>query len=382
MSLAIDLNSYNKHYRLKENILKSGVLRTTRFWYKSARNNRLKGFFNIEKTDAIEFANTIDQMFTLLNTHYPDAWDIHIDTLNSRSTVINAIKIIIKFPQITITNSRNESHEIKDLYVVLPIRLNANNNIIVGRLEGTRGRISFAEKKSSYAHSHLQPNSFLTSYQYKTTSFCLGSGPLKDILDRIEMNNMRIEDFEAILVFIDDFVKWESIEGVPYIYISNISEVSTRYELYMESLDFKQYIENTSIPNLIYYLKEKNTPLSFNYYKDRIILNPEENFFNSVKNYIIEKLPSSSSVLIVYKGEDGKYYKYDISTNESISNTNNKYTIFRGQEYQFYVEAPTQDHTSLDRYEVNPEYAKLLINELNSKIYENAVRKSIIEQQA
>lgn len=381
MSIAINLNSHDKDHRLKENILKSGVLRTTRFWYKSARNNRLKDFFNIEKTNAMEFANTIDQMFTLLNTHYPDAWDIHIDIL-SNSTSINKIKIIIKFPQITITNSSNESHEIKDLYVVLPIRLNINDNIIVGRPEGTRGRISFAEKSSSYAHSHLPSTNFSTNYQYNTTLFCLGSGPLTDVLDRIEGTNMRIEDFEAILIFLDDFVRWESIEGVPYTYISRISEVSTRNKIYIEDLNLKQYIWNTSIPSLIDYFKEKNTQLSFNYYKDRIVLNPEESFFNSVKNYIIEKLPSYSNILIVYKDEGGDYYKYDINTNESISNAYNKYTIFRGQEYQFYVEAPTQDFISIDRYEVNPRYAELLINELNNRIYENAVRKSIIEQQA
>lgn len=381
MSLAINLNSHDKYHRLKENILKSGVLRTTRFWYKSAKNNRLKDFFNIEKTDAMEFANTIDQMFTLLNTHYPDAWDIHIDIL-SDSTSISNIEIIIKFPQITITNSFKERHEIKDLYVVLPIRLNVNDNIIVGRPGGTRGRISFAEKISSYAHSHLTSTSFSTNYQYNITLFCLGSGPLTDILNRIESTNMSIEDFEAILVFIDDFVRWESIEGVPYTYISRISEVSTRKVIYIETLNLEQYIENTSIPNLIDYFKEKNTPLSFNYYKDRIVLNPQESFFNSVKNYIIEKLPSYSDILIVYKDDNGTYYKYDINTNESISNAHNKYTIFRGQEYQFYVEAPTQDFVSIDRYEVNPRYAELLINELNNIIYENAIRKSIIEQQA
>ena len=100
MSLVIDLNSCSRQHRLEENLLKSGVLRTTRFWYKSARNNRLENFFNIEKTEATEFANTIDQMFTLLNTHYPDTWDIHINILNTRTIVITAIKIIIKFPQI------------------------------------------------------------------------------------------------------------------------------------------------------------------------------------------------------------------------------------------------------------------------------------------
>ena len=381
MSIAINLNSHDKDHRLKENILKSGVLRTTRFWYKSARNNRLKDFFNIEKTNAMEFANTIDQMFTLLNTHYPDAWDIHID-ISSNSTSINNIKIIIKFPQITITNSSNERHEIKDLYVVLPIRLNVNDNIIVGRPGGTRGRISFAEKSSSYAHSHLPSTNFSINCQYNTTLFCLGSGPLTDVLNRIEGTNMRIEDFEAILIFLDDFVRWESIEGVPYTYISRISEAPTRNKIYIEDLNLKQYIGNTSIPSLIDYFKKKNTQLSFNYYKDRIVLNPEESFFNSVKNYIIEKLPSYSNILIVYKDNDGNYYKYDINTNESISNAYNKYTIFRGQEFQFYVEAPTQDFVSIDRYEVNPRYAELLIDELNNRIYENAVRKSIIEQQA
>lgn len=380
MSLVVELNSYNKKHRLKENILKSGVLRTTRFWYKSARNNRLKDYFKIEKTGALEFANTIDQMFTLLNRHYPDVWDVHIDILDDdKRIVIYSIKIIIKFPQITITNSRNESHEIKDLYVVLPIIINVNDKLIIGRPSGTRGTVSFAEKQSSYAHSHLNSINFLLN-QYTTPLFCLGSGPLVDIFNRIEDTGMSMEDFEAILVFLDDFVRWESIEGVPYKYIKDITEYSTKNIIYIHNFNYTRYLTENKISDIISMIRDKTPNLSFNYYKDRIVLSSNKALSDIVKEFIFTQYSHAISNLIVKK-ENDIYYSYSEDSVE-VNNERNSYTVFRGQEYQFTVEDPIDETISIDAYEVNPVYLNLLIDKLNDKIYENAIRKSIIEQQA
>ena len=59
------------------------------------------------------------------------------------------------------------------------------------------------------------------------SSVCLGTGPIRDIIAGLEASYS--EDgfneiaFMQFLNLLDDFVAWESLEGVPYRYLADIS---------------------------------------------------------------------------------------------------------------------------------------------------------------
>lgn len=126
----------------------------------------------------------------------------------------------VYYPEIIITNSTKKSHVITDLYV----RFSFN---YFGRLYGSfkinRGSYSDQEWNSSYKHSHTS-GSFPDEIDYFSTP-CLGSGPINSTIS--VLMNTTLENFSELeivqfLILMDDFLKWESLEGVPYKYIRDI----------------------------------------------------------------------------------------------------------------------------------------------------------------
>lgn len=148
-----------------------------------------------------------------LQTIYPNNWDLDISTLNSRAPYT----LVIKFPEITITNGRRESHVIKDLYVRWKFGIGFR---IKKSLEGIRGTLSYLEYKSGYSHSHLPSRN-----AQDWNAFCLGSGGFADLNQEwcVEDKKFIQEEFELLLYQLGAYVKWESLGGGPYIRISGIS---------------------------------------------------------------------------------------------------------------------------------------------------------------
>jgi len=124
--------------------------------------------------------------------------------------------IYIHFPVINITNSRKDHHVIKDLYVrfhILSSSSLADLSIIVS---GTRLTISLREWESNYGHSHFSgrsPASF--------SDFCLGSSDFSRLI--MDTKIEKTEDcWNLMFMSLENYLKWESIEGGPYRYINSI----------------------------------------------------------------------------------------------------------------------------------------------------------------
>ncbi len=131
-----------------------------------------------------------------------------------------AKEFTVYYPEIIITNSTNKSHVITDLYV----RFSFN---YFGRLRHSfkinRGSYSDQEWNSSYKHSHTR-GSFPNEIDYFSNP-CLGSGPINSniaILKSATLESFSELEIVQFLILMDDFLKWESLEGVPYKYIRDI----------------------------------------------------------------------------------------------------------------------------------------------------------------
>ena len=136
-------------------------------------------------------------------------------------TVYDLIKeFTVYYPEIIITNSTKKSHVITDLYVKFSFDY-------LGRLHYSfkinRGSYSDQEWYSNYKHSHTS-GSFPDEIDYFSGP-CLGRGPINSTIAILK--NATLESFSELeivqfLILMDDFLKWESLEGVPYNYIRNI----------------------------------------------------------------------------------------------------------------------------------------------------------------
>lgn len=128
----------------------------------------------------------------------------------------------IKFPKFTITNSRKKQHEITDLVVrlVFQVKRKSENPLsdemtVKSYLYGRRLTASVGEITSGYAHSHLK-GQLLRGYG-KWGKFCLGSGPLATMLPEMKSStHMDLDLLELIIIQLNEYVRWESLEGTPY----------------------------------------------------------------------------------------------------------------------------------------------------------------------
>ncbi len=132
---------------------------------------------------------------------------------------ISDFDIIIHYPEFTITNKYNKSHQIKDLYVKFEVLCNPEGKFLIGSLYGIRTTSTPLEISFNYMHSHLSSarNSMSKGINslVQWHKFCVGYAEMEKA--RMSLNTkFSIDTFELFLYSIESFIKWESLDGGPY----------------------------------------------------------------------------------------------------------------------------------------------------------------------
>ena len=124
------------------------------------------------------------------------------------------LTITIHYPERIIKNSAEMEHKLKDIYVRITLR---PFSLSIGRATFTPEEYGY-----SYVHSHVssdvrnRPNNYWTE-------ICTGDSPLtRRISDIYSKGQLIMKDFRQFLLLIDEFLKWESVEGGPYRYIADL----------------------------------------------------------------------------------------------------------------------------------------------------------------
>jgi hypothetical protein len=161
----------------------------------------------------------------------------NLNEQKSISTLLNqngVFHIVIRFPEITITNGKGESHVIKDLFVRIGLHPSGK---LAGEIQGLRATLTLQEVSAGYFHSHLpgmnieeelSPSrhqqgdtieNFTGGVPYGT--FCLGEGPIIQVLTQLKVKyNKNV--FQLFCLHLKSYVAWESLEGTPYMEIRGI----------------------------------------------------------------------------------------------------------------------------------------------------------------
>jgi len=148
-------------------------------------------------------------------------------------------KVLIHFPEFDIINDEGAEHTILNLY----IQLNYNFSV-VGKLEsfgrelrGFRTTLTYEEAYSGYLHSHLYPlpqiltddDGDIEPISLNSGNFCLGgSSDINTILSTLNME-FSLDQYMILLLSLDDFVRWESLNGGPYILMQDIQKFGNSY---------------------------------------------------------------------------------------------------------------------------------------------------------
>ena len=319
------------------------------------------------------------QVVNSLNKFYKDKFDIQLPEYFQRDVndeVVFAqteisVTVIIKFDEINITNSLNHTALLKDMFVKFDIIFNKHGKCKFTQpyLYGVRSTMYAYEVYTGYIHSHLG----VRSRQLPTfNKFCLGSGPISMVL--IELSNydkFKIIKFEGFLYQLKNYLSWESIEGGPYIRISQ-----------------RKKKENSNLPFHFNTFYNKNLSifisLFINKYLEQFIKYTKISFLNNKKDIAVDILPSDEEKLIgflkqilkenniqerylfVIKTETG-YAAIDSSTASfnSKSLDNKPMFIFKNEPVKFKViYEEEQDLQMLQKMILNPVFKIKMINHI------------------
>jgi hypothetical protein len=125
------------------------------------------------------------------------------------------VELILYYPEISITNSVEFKHTLRDVYLKY-IFIKSKNLWGFNSISMCRNTYTEKEWLDYYMHSHIAV-SYLNSY---SSSFCMGSNtPTSNLLTQFQKNLLKFREF--ILLF-EAYLSWESIEGKPYRYIENV----------------------------------------------------------------------------------------------------------------------------------------------------------------
>lgn len=209
--------------KLKEGIQLNGNMRNPTWVTRQFSKGRIFicGVLLTEKTFQ-EFKIAVK----VINDIYEGSWDTEFELRTYNKKIEIDIKaLLIHFPEVQIRNKNSDKHQIKNLFIRLNLQIRTDR-LALYYIEGARTSLSYAEWQSNYFHSHLS-NSMNTTADSKYPhfmGFCTGSGEINIYMADINGEGLTEERFIKFAIQLMTLASYESIEGNPYKYMSNIRD--------------------------------------------------------------------------------------------------------------------------------------------------------------
>ena len=164
------------------------------------------------------YINFVNSIVPILDAIYPNNYDLQFDKES------NHLNLLIKFDTFTIINSNRNTRDISGLYVLINFEMNGDEDVVVSEFRGFRSTYDLEAYKHGYAHSHLHAKR--SGDLFRSTNFCTGSTGFTAVLAELR-DNIDLEKFELFLYDLDNYVRWESLEGTPYIRMATTTIVNS-----------------------------------------------------------------------------------------------------------------------------------------------------------
>lgn len=224
--------------------------------------------------------------------------------LSRLSAFHSSVDIIVKFPEVTITNEKGNSVFVKNLFAkqTLLIRYDVNREdstcVLSNAFTLSRSHFYKSHILADYMHSHCNGLPLLTTSS-PWLSCCLGSGPIRQTISTLcteyDLNVWQLYCFE-----LESYVQTESLTGGPWRRMSNITSIP-----YSENPRINKYFTVFNWPTKItfkplfrdfieYFVRHTNIPFCYDN-KSYMIAMPYLDFALTVSNKFIEWLNLGSN---------------------------------------------------------------------------------------
>lgn len=267
---------------------------------------------------------------------------------NSLTNIIPTSSILIRFPEVTVTNENDKSIDIKDLFVKIAVK----GNRMRGSFKMIRTTYNVTQWLSNYSHSHIPRISHTEVPEWQFP--CLGSGPLNSTIE--ELKAVYDKDFlELFCLELSKYVTVESLAGVPYIKLETVGANNARSEL---PATYRGTINRLSfVTDFIKYFV-KNTSIKFSYVNGNYALGePLLDFWIKISNCFIEWFNNlynqgeitytfqdlkDNNVIVPFVISEGKAYRISNNPLTSIEELNGAdMFVFKGRMQHLSIEGYT-----------------------------------------
>jgi len=371
-----------------------------------ANTNYVYYFCRDSKKDTNTFYEDFRLKIKSIVDMFGDKWDIEFDIIKLGKRRVVLIKnIVIHFPELTITNTKRNSHNIKDLFMVLPLYINDSRNFIrIFDLYGFRTTFTYEEIMSRYSHSHLsgnpydckqllnEPNIFPIKAHY-----CTGSGIINMTLGDVNAAEKFNEDtFSMLLVQMTTMVSWESLEGTPYQYINEISLKVSNNNPDSRITYLPDTLNNNGVANVIRrLLRDESTNLNFKDFpfilKNGRFELKEDKFREAIIKACNYSGDLKNNIFGIKDEESGRYISFS-SIKEALSVVKfrepeeQQNYLFRDREIELKIIYPETNSDKLEKYEelakanlqLNERSFKKLKEDIENDVNKKYIREAII----
>lgn len=314
----------------------------------------------------------------LKEARYASYHDVYEDYVESEFTYAKKLfhesaSIIVRYPELTIKNSRQQSLQIKDLFIKLTFDIEGDLNI---GLDGTRTTYTLEEFASDYTHSHL-PKKKLHTFEenrMRYEAFCLGTGEIKDFISMFNAEPT-VGNFESVIYMMNTVASWESLEGTPYAALEHT--LAKHLNVPNVSLDDCQFIFNEI---LVMARKLKSFDIDWVYKDNKYVIVENEKFEEFLRlayyRYAKSDIPESA---IAYIDETGTYYVPSGVSQMAAEVHPTDFIPFQGQKVMLKVEGELK-FSGERRWYINPKIKQYVKSKLECSLSKTQIRNDTIER--
>lgn len=135
-------------------------------------------------------------------------------------SLLSNIFILVRFPEVRVTNENDRFIDIWELYAKVPITFDGkikSNGFLLNRAE-----YDMFQFKNNYLHSHISciPTYDFTSFQTP----CLGRGPIRATITTLATEEFDELRWQLFCLELSKYVQVESLAGGPYIRMENLGK--------------------------------------------------------------------------------------------------------------------------------------------------------------
>ncbi len=173
----------------------------------------------IGNPDDLAAVNLTEEMVVSILQSIIDS-DYSSNILNYGSFDFSSLKILLLFPEVTVTNENNKSEIIYDVYIKVPITIEGT---LGGQFKLCRSTFTTNQYKCGYMFSHAQVinNDRIPDFR----ECCLGRGPIRETISNL-MGTFDEDFWLLFCVELESYLRVESLAGGPYIRLEQINSNS------------------------------------------------------------------------------------------------------------------------------------------------------------